>query len=132
MAGKNLDAAGLRAAFAACVATPENDAKKVAELRFKVSPCHTRGAWLAMLGTSSLPRHHPPPICTTLPLIWRHLPPIWQVGDRVECNMEGGVRKAGVVSQLMWRDEEMEQGQVCPYKVAPHSLDPCTPIATLS
>lgn len=41
----------------------------------------------------------------------------FKVGDRVECNMEGGVRKAGEVVQLMWRDDDMEQGQVCPYKV---------------
>ena len=27
--------------------------------------------------------------------------------------------QAGTVRQLMWRDEDMEQGQVCPYKVRP-------------
>ena len=43
--------------------------------------------------------------------------PISQVGDRVECSMAGGMRQAGEVVQLLWRDEEMEQGQVCPYKV---------------
>ena len=31
--------------------------------------------------------------------------------------MAGGMRQAGEVVQLLWRDEEMEQGQVCPYKV---------------
>ena len=41
----------------------------------------------------------------------------FKVGDRVECNMSGGERMAGTVVQLMWRDTEMEQGQVCPYKV---------------
>ena len=71
--GKNLDAAGLRAGFAECLATPENLQKKLEALRFKV-------------------------------------------GDRVECNM-GEFRKAGVVSQLLYRDNEMEQGQGCPYKV---------------
>jgi hypothetical protein len=41
----------------------------------------------------------------------------FKVGDRVECNMSGGSWTAGEVVQLLWRDEEMEQGQVCPYKV---------------
>ena len=41
----------------------------------------------------------------------------FKIGDRVECNMSGGERKSGTVIQLMWRDEEMDQGQVCPYKV---------------
>ena len=42
----------------------------------------------------------------------------FKVGDRVECNMGDDVgRRAGTVVQLLWRDEEMEQGQVCPYKV---------------
>ena len=72
--GKNIDGAALRKGFEACLATPENLAKKEAGLRFKV-------------------------------------------GQRVECNMGGGVRKAGVVTAVMYRDEEMEQGQVCPYKV---------------
>jgi len=72
--GKNLDPTALKAGFAACMATPENLAKKEAALRFKV-------------------------------------------GDRVECNMSGGSWAAGTVLQLMWRDDEMEQGQVCPYKV---------------
>ena len=31
--------------------------------------------------------------------------------------MGEGVRKAGVVQELLWRSDEMEQGQVCPYKV---------------
>ena len=31
--------------------------------------------------------------------------------------MGEGVYKAGVVQELLWRDDEMEQGQVCPYKV---------------
>ena len=73
--GKNLDPTALKAGFAACMATPENLAKKEAALRFKV-------------------------------------------GDRVECNMSGGSWAAGTVLQLMWRDDEMEQGQVCPYKVS--------------
>ena len=34
--GKNLDAAALRAEFAACLATPANLAKKLSELRFPV------------------------------------------------------------------------------------------------
>ena len=72
--GKNLDAAALRAGFAATLATPENLEKKLNSLRFKV-------------------------------------------GDRVECNMSGGTRMAGTISQLMYRDDEMEEGQVCPYKV---------------
>mmetsp|Transcript_30630 Transcript_30630/g.89460 ORF Transcript_30630/g.89460 Transcript_30630/m.89460 type:complete len:429 (+) Transcript_30630:40-1326(+) len=72
--GKNIDAAALKADFAACVASEENLAKKRDALRFKV-------------------------------------------GDRVECSMAGGMRQAGEVVQLLWRDEEMEQGQVCPYKV---------------
>jgi len=41
----------------------------------------------------------------------------FKVGDRVECRMTGGIRKAGTIVQLMWRDEEMEPGQVCPYKI---------------
>lgn len=73
--GKDLDAPGLRAGFAACLATPENLKKKELALRF-------------------------------------------QVGDRVECNMSGGSWAPGSVLQLMWRDEEMDQGQVCPYKVS--------------
>ena len=72
--GKNLDAAALRAAFAECLATPENLEKKLQALRFKV-------------------------------------------GDRVECHMGGGDYRAGAVTRLMWRDPEMEQGQVCPYGV---------------
>jgi len=72
--GKNLDAAALRAGFAACLATPENLEKKLQALRFKV-------------------------------------------GDRVECNMGGSVRKGGVITELLYRDAEMEQGQVCPYKI---------------
>ena len=56
------------------MATPENLAKKVAALRFKV-------------------------------------------GDRVECNMGEGKRLAGTVADVMYRDSEMEQGQVCPYYV---------------
>ena len=31
--------------------------------------------------------------------------------------MGEGMWKPGTVTELMWRDEEMEQGQVCPYKV---------------
>ena len=72
--GKNLDSAVLRAAFAECLATPENLEKKLQALRFKV-------------------------------------------GDRVECHMGGGDYRAGAVTRLMWRDPEMEQGQVCPYGV---------------
>ena len=72
--GKNLDSAALRAAFAECLATPENLEKKLQALRFKV-------------------------------------------GDRVECHMGGGDYRAGAVTRLMWRDPEMEQGQVCPYGV---------------
>ena len=72
--GKNLDAAALRAAFAECLATPENLEKKLQALRFKV-------------------------------------------GDRVDCHMGGGDYRAGAVTRLMWRDPEMEQGQVCPYGV---------------
>jgi len=72
--GKNLDVAALRAAFADCVASPENLEKKLKALRFKV-------------------------------------------GDRVECKMTGGMWKAGTVAELMWRAEDMAQGQVCPYKV---------------
>ena len=50
----------------------------------------------------------------------------FKVGDLVECNMTGGVKKAGEVVELMWRDAEMEQGQVCPYKVrAVLSADAC-------
>jgi G3E family GTPase len=41
----------------------------------------------------------------------------FKVGDRVECNMGEGERMAGTVTQLMYRSEEMEQGQVCPYTV---------------
>jgi len=41
----------------------------------------------------------------------------FKVGDRVECNMSGGMWRAGTVKTLMYRDEDMEQGQVCPYKV---------------
>ena len=41
----------------------------------------------------------------------------FKVGDRVECNMSGGEWAPGTVSGLMWRSDEMEQGQVCPYKV---------------
>ena len=41
----------------------------------------------------------------------------FKVGDRVECNMSDGMRQAGTVVELMWRDEDMEPGQVCPYKV---------------
>ena len=44
------------------------------------------------------------------------------VGTRVECNMSNGKWLAGTVVDRMWRDEEMEQGQVCPYKVR---LDMC-------
>ena len=72
--GKNLDAAAPRAAFADCLATPENMQKKIAKLRFKI-------------------------------------------GERVACHMGEGMWKPGTVTELMWRDEEMEQGQVCPYKV---------------
>eukprot|EP01052_Picozoa_sp_SAG31_P010981 SAG31_NODE_611_length_13558_cov_224.959730_17_plen_251_part_00 len=46
----------------------------------------------------------------------------FKVGDRVECNMSSGERQGGTVAQLMWRDEEMEPGQVCPYKVSPSTL----------
>lgn len=42
----------------------------------------------------------------------------YKVGDRVECNMGGGEWKAGTIMQLMWRDDDMDQGQVCPYKIA--------------
>merc|ERR1719263_1345740 len=89
--GKNLDAAGLRAGFAACLATPENLERKLKGLRFAV-------------------------------------------GDRVECNMGGGMRKAGVITELLYRDNDMEQGQVCPYKIqlddatstwAPYDEDEC-------
>lgn len=41
----------------------------------------------------------------------------FKVGDRVECNMGGGERMAGVITELMYRDKDMEQGQVCPYKI---------------
>jgi len=41
----------------------------------------------------------------------------FKVGDRVECNMSGGMREKGTVVALMWRDDDMEKGQVCPYKV---------------
>jgi len=41
----------------------------------------------------------------------------FKVGDRVECNMSGGEWQGGTVRELMWRDDDMEQGQVCPYKV---------------
>ena len=41
----------------------------------------------------------------------------FKVGDRVVCNMGSGERKAGVVLELLWRSADMEQGQVCPYKV---------------
>ena len=72
--GKNLNAASLRAAFAECLATPENLEKKKATLRFKI-------------------------------------------GDRVECHMGEGTWKGGVITDLMWRDDDMEQGQVCPYRI---------------
>ena len=73
--GKNLDGEALRASFNACLATPENLARREASLRFKV-------------------------------------------GTRVECNMGDDYGwAAGTVTKLMWRSEEMEQGQVCPYKV---------------
>ena len=45
----------------------------------------------------------------------------FKVGERVRCNMGGGEWQPGTVRQLMWRDEDMEQGQVCPYKVSRHS-----------
>ena len=80
--GKNLDGAALRAAFAECLATPENLEKKLQALRFKVV-------------------------------------------DRVECHMGGGDYRAGAVTRLMWRDPEMEQGQVCPYGVLLDSGSPC-------
>ncbi|EOD09808.1 hypothetical protein EMIHUDRAFT_465373 [Emiliania huxleyi CCMP1516] len=86
--GKNIDAAALKADFAACVASEENLAKKRDALRFKA------GAAPEILSD-----------------------PPQRVGDRVECSMAGGMRQAGEVVQLLWRDEEMEQGQVCPYKV---------------
>ena len=41
----------------------------------------------------------------------------FKVGDRVECNMSGGEWQGGTVLELLWRDDDMEQGQVCPYKV---------------
>ena len=31
--------------------------------------------------------------------------------------MSGGMWTGGTVLEARWRDEEMEQGQVCPYKV---------------
>jgi len=58
----------------------------------------------------------------------------FKVGDRVECNMTGGKREAGTVTELLWRDEDMAEGQVCPYKVkldnggvtwAPYDEDDC-------
>jgi len=72
--GKNIDAAGLRAGFMACLATPENLERKLNALRFKK-------------------------------------------GDRVECNM-GDSYSPGTITELLYRDDEMEQGQVCPYKIA--------------
>ena len=42
----------------------------------------------------------------------------FKVGDRVECHMGDGVYKAGKVVDLMWHDNDMEQGQVCPYEWA--------------
>ena len=41
----------------------------------------------------------------------------FKIGERVACHMGEGMWKPGTVTELMWRDEEMEQGQVCPYKV---------------
>merc|ERR1711977_26110 len=41
----------------------------------------------------------------------------FKVGDRVECYMGEDVWKPGTITELMYRDEEMEQGQVCPYKI---------------
>ena len=41
----------------------------------------------------------------------------FKVGDRVECHMGGGDYLAGEITELMYRSDEMEQGQVCPYKI---------------
>ena len=40
----------------------------------------------------------------------------FKIGDRVECNM-GDCHMAGYITELMYRDPDMEPGQVCPYRV---------------
>merc|ERR1719217_1399052 len=73
--GKNLDAAALKASFAACLATKENLDKKLKALRFGV-------------------------------------------GQRVACNMGNNEWSTGVVTSLMWReDETMPPGMVAPYQI---------------
>jgi hypothetical protein len=56
----------------------------------------------------------------------------FKVGDRVECNMSGGSRKAGVITELMYRSNDMEQGQVCPYKVRAASVPQAVPPPSLA
>ena len=46
----------------------------------------------------------------------------FSLGDRVQCNMGGDEHgnprwKSGTIVLLQYRDEDMEPGQTCPYKV---------------